>query len=103
LTLSCVHVATAPGAIELSSQTLKELTKRLGRMTGSGSVAATFEAAGPSDTVALNEQDKRRVFDELTFWLDNPGPSGFPDDARALFRALAKELTDLETAHSNGN
>lgn len=74
--------------------TWDELTKRLGRMPAAGSVAATFAAASASDTVRLDEQGKRRVFDELTFWLDNPGDLGFPDDARALFRALAEELTD---------
>lgn len=90
-----MHVATAPGDVELSPGTREELTKRLRRMTAAGSVVDAFAAAERSDTVRLDEQGKRRVLDELTFWLDNPGENGFPDDARALFRALAEELTDL--------
>jgi hypothetical protein len=87
-----VKIATTSGEIELSSGTGAELTRRLRRSTASQPAAAALETNGTAGPVKLDEESRRRIFDELTFWLDHAGASGFPDDARALFRALAGEL-----------
>ena len=83
-----IKVVTASGEVELSRATYAELAKRVER--GPARLAASLQPGASSE---LDEQSKRCILDELTFWLDNPSPDGFPDDARALFRALAEELT----------
>jgi hypothetical protein len=85
-----VTVATASGDVELSVVTAAKLAKRLRLLDTTRPTAAAFESAG-AEAIELNEDGKRLVFDELTYWLDSAGARTFPDDARKLFRALADE------------
>jgi hypothetical protein len=88
---SGVLVTTSAADVEISWATREELVKRLRRASGGQPVAQAFETAGTSHPVELDEDGKRRLLAELTFWLDNPGSAPLPSDARALFRALESE------------
>jgi hypothetical protein len=92
LRINRVKVATASGPVEITWATREELIKRLRWLTGAEAIVKAFVAAGTSKPVELDEAGKRRLFDELVFWLGNPGKSPFSDDARALYRALAQEV-----------
>ena len=87
-----MQVATASGPLEIGAETLKQLVRRLGGLSRGKPVLLAFEQAGESRSVERDLEGKRQLLAELSFWLDHPGPERFPDDARALYRALAGEL-----------
>ena len=87
-----VTVATASGDVELSAATAEELAKRLRLLSATRPAAAALEETLEDVPVKLDDAGKRRVLDELAYWLDRAGARAFPDDARRLFHALAAEL-----------
>jgi hypothetical protein len=83
---------TASGELEVCAETRAQLVRRLGSLRRGHAVQRVLSEAGTARPVELDGDGKRQLLAELSFWLDNPGPGGFPDDARALYRALAGEL-----------
>ncbi len=96
--MAALTVVTASGGIEISRATKEQLVKRLGGLSRGHAARKVLTEADASRPVKLDDDGMRQVFAELSYWLDHPGPDGFPDDARALYRALAGELEPAASA-----
>jgi hypothetical protein len=73
--------------------TRNEIVKFLQRAPGSLRVVLYFENVGSRRPIDLDHDGKQHLLQALTQWHDHPAiGKPFPDDARALFTALADEL-----------
>ena len=73
--------------------TRNEIVKFLQREPGSLRVVLYFENVGSRRPIDLDHDGKQHLLQALTQWHDHPAiGKPFPDDARALFTALADEL-----------
>ncbi len=88
-----VKVRVGGEDVEITWATRSELLKLLQRAAGTLQVVLYFENVGANRPVDLDRDGKEHLFRALTYWQDNP-PIGkpFPDDAQALWTALADEL-----------
>ena len=90
-----VHVKVLVGGeeVEITWATRNELLKLLQRAAGTLQVVLYFENVGALRPVDLDREGKEHLFRALTYWQDHPAPGKpFPDDAQALWTALADEL-----------
>ena len=79
--------------IGITWATRNELLKVLQRTPGTLQVVLYFENVGAIRPVDLDRDGKERVFRALTYWHDHPAiGKPFPEDAQALWTALATEL-----------
>ncbi len=79
--------------IEITWTTRNELLKLLQRAAGTLQVVLYFENVGATRPIDLDRDGKTHLFQALTYWQDHPAiGKPFPDDARALWTALADEL-----------
>jgi hypothetical protein len=79
--------------VEITWTTRNELLKLLQRAAGTLQVVLYFENVGATRSIDLDHDGKSHVFRALTYWHDNPAiGKPFPDDAQALWTALADEL-----------
>jgi hypothetical protein len=79
--------------IKITWATQRELLKLLQRAAGTLNVILHFENVGASRPVELDRDGNERVYRALTYWLEHPAlGQPFPDDARALWAALANAL-----------
>ena len=90
-----VHVKVLVGGedVEITWATRNELLKLLQRAAGTLQVVLYLENVGTLRPVDLDRDGKEHLFRALTYWQDHPAPGkSFPDDAQALWTALADEL-----------
>lgn len=79
--------------VEITWATRNELLKLLQRAPGTLQVVLYFENVGGTRTVDLDRDGKTHLFRALSQWQDHPAiGKPFPDDAQALWTALADEL-----------
>ncbi len=79
--------------IEITWATRNELLKLLQRAAGTLQVVLSFENVGASQPVDLDRDGKEHLFRALTYWQAHPDTGKpFPEDAQALWTALADEL-----------
>jgi hypothetical protein len=82
--------------VAITWATRNEIVKLLQRAPGSLNVVLYFENVGSRRPVDLDYEGKQHLFQALTYWHDHPAiGKPFPDDAEALFTALADELEGL--------
>jgi hypothetical protein len=73
--------------------TRNEILKFLQRASGTLNVVLYFENVGARWPVDLDHEGKQHLFRALTYWHDHAAiGKPFPDDALALFTALADDL-----------
>jgi hypothetical protein len=90
---ACLKVRAGGRDVEIRWATRNELLKLLQRAPGTLQVVLYFENVGGIRTVDLDRDGKTHVFNALTYWQDHPAiGKPFPDDAQALWAALADEL-----------
>jgi hypothetical protein len=79
--------------VEITWATRNELLKLLHRAAGTLQVVLYFENVGANRPVDLDRDGKEHLFRALTYWQDHPDIGRpFPEDALALWTALADEL-----------
>jgi hypothetical protein len=79
--------------VAITWATRNEILKFLQRAPGSLHVVLYFENVGSRRPIDLDDDGKQRLLQALTQWHDHPAiGKPFPDDAQALFTALAGEL-----------
>lgn len=79
--------------VDITWTTRNELLKRLQRAPGTLQVVLYFENVGATRSIDLDLDGKTHLFRALTHWHDHPDiGKPFPDDAQALWTALADEL-----------
>jgi hypothetical protein len=79
--------------VEITWTTRNELLKLLQRAAGTLQVVLYFENVGATRSIDLDDDGKTHLFRALTYWHDHPAiGKPFPDDAQALWTALADEL-----------
>jgi hypothetical protein len=79
--------------VEITWTTRNELLKLLQRAAGTLQVVLYFENVGATRSIDLDDDGKAHLFRALTYWHDHPAiGKPFPDDAQALWTALADEL-----------
>jgi hypothetical protein len=88
-----VKVRAGGEDIEITWATRNELVKLLQRARGALQVVLYFENVAGLRPVDLDRAGKEHLFRALTYWQDHPGlGKAFPEDAQALWTALADEL-----------
>jgi hypothetical protein len=88
-----VKVFVGGGDVEITWATRNELVKLLQRAAGALQVVLYFENVGALRRVDLDRDGKEHLFRALTHWQDRPAiGKPFPEDAQALWTALADEL-----------
>ena len=89
-----VHVKVLVGGndVEITWATRNELLKLLQRAAGTLQVVLYLENVGALRPVDLDRAGKEHLFRALTSWQDHPAIGKFPEDAQALWTALADEL-----------
>ena len=79
--------------VEITWATRNELLRLLQRAAGTLQVVLYLENVGTLRPVDLGGHGKEHLFRALTYWQDHPATGKpFPDDAQALWTALADEL-----------
>jgi hypothetical protein len=79
--------------VEITWATRNELLRLLQRAAGTLQVVLYFENVGATRPIDLDQDGKSHLFRALTYWQDHPAiGKPFPDDAQALWTALADEL-----------
>jgi len=82
--------------IAISWATRNEILKFLQRASGTLHTILYFENVGARRPVDLDDDGKQHLFRALTYWQDHPSfGKPFPDDAQALWTALADELETI--------
>jgi hypothetical protein len=75
--------------------TRNDILKFLQRAEGTLNVVLYFENVGARRPVDLDRDGKQYLFRALTYWQDHPAiGKPFPEDAKALWTALADELEE---------
>ena len=88
-----VKVLVGGNDVEITWATRNELLKLLQRGAGTLQVVLYFENVGDLRPIDLDRDGKEHLFRALTHWQDHPAlGKPFPDDAQALWTALADEL-----------
>jgi hypothetical protein len=88
-----VKVLVGGEDVEITWAARNELLKLLQRAAGTLQVVLYFENVGALRPVDLDRAGKEHLFRALTYWQDHPSTGKpFPDDAQALWTALADEL-----------
>ena len=78
--------------VAITWATRNEIVKFLQRGSGSLRVVLYFENVGSRRPIDLDHDGKQHLLQALTDWHDHPAiGKPFPDDAQALFTALAGE------------
>jgi len=89
--------------IPITWATRNEILKCLQRASGTLHVVLYFENVGARRPVDLDDDGKQHLFRALTYWQDQPSfGKPFPDDAQALWTALADELEASEPQFRRG-
>ena len=89
------HVKVLAGSeyVEITWATRSELLRLLQRAPGTLQVVLYLENVGAIRAVDLDRDGEHHLFRALTQWKDHPAiGKPFPDDAQALWTALAREL-----------
>ena len=91
-----VKVLAGGEYVEITWATRSELLRLLQRAAGTLQVVLYFENVGAIRSIDLDRDGKNHLFRALTYWKDHPAiGKPFPDDAEALWKALANELTSV--------
>jgi hypothetical protein len=90
-----LNVRAGDQEVPITWATRNELLRLLQRADGTLQVVLYFENVGATRPVDLDREGKTHLFRALTSWQDNPAfGKPFPDDAQALWTALADELDE---------
>ena len=88
-----VKVLAGGEYVDITWATRSELLRLLQRAPGTLQVVLYFENVGAIRPIDLDRDGKSHLFRALTRWKDHPAiGKPFPDDAHALWTALAGEL-----------